>query len=104
MTSSQFYSTSFFLSQWAQDDNLDKKRSLIELDIVEDPNTREVCSGSSCSLFFDSKSGDYVSTGKCNRGTLCTETRILKDGLFIQEGQISTTSQCVNFDIQLNRW
>ena len=76
----------------------------IELDIVEDPSTREVCQGTSCSLYYDTSSTDYVTSGNCSRNSLCTETRIMKDSLYVRQGVISNTNKCVNYGTQLKDW
>lgn len=76
----------------------------IELDIVEDPSVREVCQGKQCSLFYDEDASEYLTAGNCERDSFCTETRIIKDGLFLKKGTISSTNQCVNYDDQLNPW
>jgi hypothetical protein len=103
--SSQF-STSFFLSQWAQEE--DKvpaaARRRIELDVVEDPHSREVCVGHNCSLYYNSDSEDYITMGKCARASLCTESRIIKDRLYIKDGNISRTVDCLNYEKQLLNW
>ena len=105
MSVSQFSSTSFFLSKWAQEDKINNSgKSRIELDIVEDPSTREVCNGDNCSLFYDSVNDEYITTGKCTRNTFCTETRIMKDGFFVETGLISQTINCVNYNHQIKNW
>jgi len=103
--STSFNSTSFFLSKWAEDKPEKKPRlRRIELDIVEDPSVREVCQGGNCSLFYDSDEQDYITAGACQRQSFCTETRILKDGLFVKTGNVSSTNKCVNYDHQLKMW
>lgn len=102
---STFNSTVFFLSKLGQEET--KKRPgmrQIELDIVEDPHTRQVCQGASCNLYYNDHSTGYLTTGNCQRSSLCTETRILKDSLFLEQGNISNTTSCVNFDVQLKTW
>lgn len=106
MSSSNFKSTSFYLSQWAN--NTEEKpvrtRKKIELEVVEDPSARKVCNGNSCSLYYDTKNSGYVPTGSCSRSTLCTETRIIKDSLFLKEGNVSNTLNSVHYDHQLHNW
>ena len=100
-----FSSTSFLLQKWSN--NADKKLSnmrRIELDIVEDKSTREVCRGSNCSLFYDNKSNEYMTMGNCKKNILCTQTKMIKDSLFLTTGVHSITNESMNFSEQLSNW
>ena len=89
-----FSSTSFLLQngQMRIIENSNMRR--IELDIVDDNTSREVCRGSNCSLFYDNKSNDYLTMGNCKKEKLCTKINFIKDSIFISKGIQSST--CIN--------
>lgn len=100
-----FSSTSFLLQKWSNEDE-SKLQNLrrIELDIVEDTSIREVCRGAKCSLFYDNNISDYVTMGECKKDILCTQTKIIKDSLFVTKGSHSITNDSMNFSTQLRNW
>ncbi|MHA2253197.1 MAG: hypothetical protein ACXAD7_22740 [Candidatus Kariarchaeaceae archaeon] len=107
MKSTQFRSSSFYLSQWASEEQSVQTPSRpdpIALDIVESQTTRQVCEGTNCSLYFDQAVDIYQTIGCCQRSTLCTEARILKDKLYVKKGSVSNTIHSVNHENQLLNW
>ena len=102
-----FRSTSFYLSQWANKDDGPPetvKHKPLLLDIVESTDTREVCKGECCALYYNMKTNDYENFGNCSRKTLCTETRIIRDAYFIKTGSVAETLNSINHADQLNTW
>lgn len=104
---SNFQSTSFYLNQWSNK-SLAKieinRRDPILLDIVESTSTREVCKGDGCGLFYESDDQSYQTVGDCVRTTLCTETRILRDKVYVKTGSNSNTVNCISHPNQLKTW
>ena len=102
-----FRSTSFYLSQWANKEDEPPESVRMKpllLDIVESTDTREVCKGQMCALYYNMKSKEYESFGNCIRKTLCTETRIIRDAYFIKTGSVAETLNSINHADQLNNW
>jgi hypothetical protein len=107
MTNPQFRSSSFYFAQWASEERKLREPSRPdpkELDVVESTTSRQVCEGSQCSLFFDQIDETYQPLGACDRGTLCTEARILKDLYYVRTGSISATNGGINYESQLLNW
>ena len=102
-----FRSTSFYLSQWASKEEktpeIVRQKPLL-LDIVESTDTREVCKGQCCALYYNIKTKEYENFGNCERKTLCTESRIIRDAYFIKTGSVAETQNSINHADQLNNW
>lgn len=104
---SKFQSTAFYLAQWANKEQEKPEivaKSPVLLDIVENEDTRQVCKGDNCALYYNRESKDYENIGSCKRNTLCTETRILRDAYYIKTGSNSTALNCINHPKQLKSW
>lgn len=102
---SNFNSTMFMLQKWSNEDNrkFDTVRT-IELDIVNDNTSREVCRGADCSLFYDNENNDYLTMGNCKKENLCTKINFIKDSIFISKGIQSSTCESLNFSKHLKNW
>ena len=104
---STFRSTSFYLAQWANKTEKAPEaviKSPLFLDIVESVDTREVCKGDQCALYYNEKSQSYENFGDCVRKSLCTETRIVRDIYFLKTGSISATLNSISHPNQLKNW
>ncbi|MHA2032100.1 MAG: hypothetical protein ACW99A_13745 [Candidatus Kariarchaeaceae archaeon] len=104
---STFRSTSFYLSQWAnktEEPPEPVKKSPILLDIVESEETREVCQGDQCALYYNQETATYENFGGCVRDSLCTEMRIVRDAYFLKTGSVAETLNSINHPDQLNNW
>ncbi len=104
---SSFRSTSFYLAQWANKEEEPPetvRQKPLLLDIVESTDTREVCKGSVCALYYNMKTKEYENFGNCVRKTLCTETRIVRDAYFIKTGSVAETLNSISHADQLNNW
>lgn len=107
MSNKNFYSTSFYLSKWSSVSKSIKKPSRpnpIELDITNSKDTRKVCEGTQCTLFYDKSINTYQPLGSCQRSIFCTETRIIKDTLYVKQGEVSNTLDSINYENQLLNW
>lgn len=103
MSTLKSHSLTFLISQWSSNNNeepiepsLEWKEDLTKL--------RNVCCGKNCRLDYDNDQLIYKPSGSCSRSTFCTETKIMKDSLFLKEGQVSETINSINFGIQLKTW
>lgn len=104
---STFRSTSFYLSQWAnktEEAPEAVRKSPLLLDIVESTETRKVCKGDCCALYYNNKTNTYENFGGCTRASLCTETRIIRDAYFLKTGSVAETLNSISHPNQLNNW